>query len=991
MRLCIFLILFLFTYVPSLCQKPEVDSVLIKNWVTINSPNITNDGQFLSYIISKKDERDTVIVKSLDNLWEKRIPGVSTSLFTGDSKTGIYKKNDSLCFLKLGSGDIRLILNVRSYEIIEVEGNEWILCVLNNSNQELIFKNLTSEETKSFFNIRDYSLSNNRKLLLLNEETAESNIYKTRLLTVKLPETRTMEIWSAASHRQLPLAISQYIFGPLNSQVAFEVKSIDAIESHNSIWYYEEGMKNAKELNCNSSMNNDSGLSITNIISFLKSGKQILCGLTEKKYKKPVNGEAVVNVWAYKDTVLQSKQLQELDNKKYLAILDIVDSRCSRIEFNDESQILLSEKNNFAIVRGKNSLISTWTSGDSLKSFYKVSLFTGKHTLFQNGKLDEFSLSPEENYVVYFDYRKSNYFSYDVITGNSINISKLILSGIYKEYTAGRVVAGTAGWINDSSILIYDNYDVWKIDVRGKYLPVNITCGFGISNKIVFRLLSEARDKINFGTGTILLCAFDKKNKQNGFYRTNLNGKKKPELLTMGPYIYYNQAKGLIPTSSHFSSTIKPIKAKNVNRWIVGRMSFNESPNLFLTDDFHDFKNITQIQTQLNYNWLNAELVTWKQLDGTLGQGILYKPENFNSNKRYPVIINYYELVSHRLFEFPTPNFSEDNINIAWFVSRGYLVLNPDINYSMSNRSNVTNGENAYNTVVSAAIYFSRKSWVNDKKIAIQGHSFGGGITNYLLTHSGIFAAAAEAAGVSDAISSYLSLGGTFNNPGESRQVGAERGQGRMGATLWERPDLYLRNSSILKANSVKSPLLIMHNKDDSAVPWAQGVEMYLSLRRLHKVVWMLQYENGGHSVYRKDAVDYTIRLEQFFNHYLKDSAAPVWMTRGIPARLKGIETGYTLDSAGSCGPNCKVCKKINVVYANRLVLKAESKEIGVVCEKHNPVNRPTGFKKMKTLIPLGLQAQRIFFGHWRRLNNNTLPKDRGTLKESPPPTPYSK
>ncbi len=78
-----------------------------------------------------------------------------------------------------------------------------------------------------------------------------------------------------------------------------------------------------------------------------------------------------------------------------------------------------------------------------------------------------------------------------------------------------------------------------------------------------------------------------------------------------------------------------------------------------------------------------------------------------------------------------------------------------------------------------------------------------------------------------------------------------------------------------------------------------QGVEMFLALRRLGKKVWMLQYDNGDHGVNGKDAEDYTIRFTQFFDHYLKGAPAPRWMTEGIPANLKGIETGYEPDISG--------------------------------------------------------------------------------------------
>jgi len=75
----------------------------------------------------------------------------------------------------------------------------------------------------------------------------------------------------------------------------------------------------------------------------------------------------------------------------------------------------------------------------------------------------------------------------------------------------------------------------------------------------------------------------------------------------------------------------------------------------------------------------------------------------------------------------------------------------------------------------------------------------------------------------------------------------------------------------------------------------------------------MLQYDDGNHSLISGKSInDYNIRLMQFFDHYLKGQPAPRWMTEGVPARLKQIETGYELDPEGWCGKDCPVCKELH-------------------------------------------------------------------------------
>jgi dipeptidyl aminopeptidase/acylaminoacyl peptidase len=328
---------------------------------------------------------------------------------------------------------------------------------------------------------------------------------------------------------------------------------------------------------------------------------------------------------------------------------------------------------------------------------------------------------------------------------------------------------------------------------------------------------------------------------------------------------------------------MKPIKAINSNVWLIKRESVRDAPNYFLTTDFKVYHRLTNIQPQNDYNWITSELHSWKQIDRSYTQGILYKPEDFNPKKKYPVIIFYYEQFSHRLNQFPNPQLSIGPIDIPWFVSRGYIVFTPDIYFTPGK-----NGYSTYNSVVSAAKYLSTLPFINSSKIGINGHSQGGFETNYLITHSKIFAAALSGAGVSDLVSSALAIDGYGSRLGPA--------ENKMGATLWQRSDLYFENSPILRVEKVSTPLLILHCKDDYAVPWQQSLELFLALRRLQKPVWMLQYDNGGHVLFlQKDKLDYTIRITQFFDHYLKNAGTPKWMRNGLPARMKGTENGYEL------------------------------------------------------------------------------------------------
>jgi dipeptidyl aminopeptidase/acylaminoacyl peptidase len=192
--------------------------------------------------------------------------------------------------------------------------------------------------------------------------------------------------------------------------------------------------------------------------------------------------------------------------------------------------------------------------------------------------------------------------------------------------------------------------------------------------------------------------------------------------------------------------------------------------------------------------------------------------------------------------------------------------------------------------------YLAKRSYVDAKRMGLQGHGFGGFETNYIITHSNLFAAAMSASGVTDFVSAY----GSIIGDGSSRQRQYELYRDRIGASLWERPDLYIENSPVFWADRVTTPLLMMTNYNDGDVPCQQGIEFFTALRWLGKKAWMLQYDGEGHQIYSKTAQeDLTIRMAQFFEYYLKGEPPPKWMTIGVPAKLKGIDIGLEIDESG--------------------------------------------------------------------------------------------
>jgi len=270
-----------------------------------------------------------------------------------------------------------------------------------------------------------------------------------------------------------------------------------------------------------------------------------------------------------------------------------------------------------------------------------------------------------------------------------------------------------------------------------------------------------------------------------------------------------------------------------------------------------------------------------------VGMGLLYYPANFKQDSSYPMIVYFYETHSENLFHHFAPKPSRSTINISDYTSRGYFVFTPDIKY----RSPLP-GQSAYDAIISGTqSMLERVPQIDVKRMGLQGQSWGGYQTAWLVTRTNLFKAAMAGAPVSNMTSAY---GGIRWESGMIRAFQYEEGQSRIGATLWENQQAYIENSPLFYADRVETPLLIMSNDNDGAVPWYQGIEFFTALRRLNKPVWMLVYNNAPHNLSRRaDSMDLTKRMQQFFDHYLKGEPCPEWMRTGLPALDKGRKTGF--------------------------------------------------------------------------------------------------
>jgi dipeptidyl aminopeptidase/acylaminoacyl peptidase len=584
-------------------------------------------------------------------------------------------------------------------------------------------------------------------------------------------------------------------------------------------------------------------------------------------------GKARYDLWHWKDPVLQPTQLLQLNqarNRTYAAVYHLATKKLLQLTHDSFPSVQLSDD-------GRIGLQSTGVPydiqrmwGDGGNDVYHLDPNTGARKLIATKISGNAQLSPGGKYIVYFD--QDDWHSYHVATGKVTNITGPTTSVHWEQETHSTPddpgAWGIAGWTKDDrSVLINDRFDIWEVDPAGAKAPVVLTDSLGRRENMTLRLLELGRDedeRFVDVTKPVWLSAFDEDTKASGFYRTRLDARRAPEKVVMADVRYGT-----------------PSKAKNAETYLVTKGTFVDFPNLWVGPSLTALTQVSDANPwQKEYNWGTAELVTWTSMDGQPRQGILYKPEDFDPSKKYPMISYFYEDRSDGLHAYVPPN-GRNVINATHYVSNGYLIFEPDIYYEMGYP-----GPSAVKSIVPGVQKLLERGYIDPKRLGLQGQSWGGYQAAYIITQTQMFAAAMAGAPVANMTSAY---GGIRWESGLNRSMQYEAGQSRIGASLWEQPQLYIENSPLFHLPRVTTPLFIMSNDADGAVPWYQGIELFVGMRRLGKEAYLVNYNNDVHNpASRANQKDMAMKMEQFFDAKLKGKPAPEWMVKGIPAKDKG-------------------------------------------------------------------------------------------------------
>ena len=606
-------------------------------------------------------------------------------------------------------------------------------------------------------------------------------------------------------------------------------------------------------------------------LAISKDGTRVTFGVARpqpetKADDTPADEKAVVDLWSYTDDYIQpiQKVRAARDRDRTFTAVYLIPEK-KTVQLGDESmeQVTATDNPQWLLGSDDRAYRRAFDYDDRFADAYVIDAGTGARTLVAKKHRGAVTASPDGKYLLAFDGR--NWSSISVPDGKTVNLTAALPVRFYNEeddHPSTPPAYGSAGWTKDgAAVLLYDRNDVWRVAPDGSGAR-NITAGYGRAHGLQLRYVrteADPRERWIDPAKPLLLEATNLKTWDTGFFRGSVEGGE-PRQLTMGAKSYS-----------------APVKAKDADVYLLTEQTFNEFPDLVVTDGtFKEMRKVSDANPQkAGLLWGTAELIPFNNTDGVHLQAALYKPENFDPHRKYPMMVYLYERLTQNVHHFvnPAPGTS---INISFYVSRGYLVLTPDIVYTVGYP-----GQSALKCVLPAVQAVVDKGFVDEHAIGIQGHSWGGYQIAYMVTQTNRFRAAAAGAPVVNMVAAY---DGIRWGTGLPRQFQYERTQSRIGGSVWEYPTRFIENSPIFWMDKVQTPVMILQNDGDDAVPWYQGIEFFLALRRLGKQAWLFNYNGQPHGLRnRADQKDYTIRLQQYFDHFLKGAPAPEWLEKGVP------------------------------------------------------------------------------------------------------------
>ncbi|MFO8175147.1 MAG: prolyl oligopeptidase family serine peptidase [Longimicrobiales bacterium] len=612
-----------------------------------------------------------------------------------------------------------------------------------------------------------------------------------------------------------------------------------------------------------------------------EDSRRLFVGIKEQvDQREKTKDRADVDVWHWADVEVQSVQqvrARRDRDRTWASVVNLDGERLSFVRLADESLESVSPAgaSRWGIGRDPVPYEYEVSWGGSRADYYRVDLDSGERRLLAEGVGRQMGPSPDGTWWLFL--RNEEVLARNLAGGPEVNLTRS--SGVdfinrEDDHPYELPVYGVAGWTEgEESVLLYDAHDVWEVPLAGGD-AVNLTMGMGEEEQIRFRLTrvedwggGDGPRGSPFGGGDeehvdlnepITLMAHGEWTKKDGYWQVEKGGE--PE-----PLIWLDKSLG------------RPVKADSAQRIVFTQETFVEFPDYWVSDvEFDDPRKVTDANPQqAGFAWSPGRiLVEYVDDRGNRLQGTLALPAGYEEGETYPMLVYFYEKMSDRHHSYQGPTY-DDRPHMATYASNGYLVLQPDIVYTIGKP-----GSSALDDLTAAVTRVVEMGYADPRRIGLQGHSWGGYQSSFVVTQTDLFAAVVTGAPPTNLISFYNTL---YRSTGTVQQGITEVGQVRMGTTPFQDFDLYVSQSPVHHAGNISTPFMILHGTEDGAVDWMQGLEYFNMARRLGKEVIFVSYPGEGHHLSRKEnRIDFQIRMMQFFDHYLKDAPEARWMVEGV-------------------------------------------------------------------------------------------------------------
>ncbi|MDQ8013380.1 MAG: prolyl oligopeptidase family serine peptidase [Flavobacterium nitrogenifigens] len=595
---------------------------------------------------------------------------------------------------------------------------------------------------------------------------------------------------------------------------------------------------------------------------YSKDGTKLFFWMKEPSVKTKNIDSSAVEIWNSKDKLLYDfkKFLPYYKWADKLAVWDIKENKVLQIADKDLPSAFLSADHKHAFIFDP-AAYEPQSQQHGAYDLYIMNLQSGnrelilKHYTFSEKPLG----SPDGKYLCYV--KDGNWWIYDLDKKRHTCITLGMSNSFFEEDSnvpGEPEPYGIAGWMPSGEIILYDRFDLWKISLDGK-VKKRLTKGREIQK--TFRVKNFNTDLL-YGVSETTPLLVDLK---EGLFLTVINKQTRESGFSI-----WNLKSGVKELVWKKKKISEVNKAGKKNLYMYEDQDFASPPRIMIWDG--SAKEIMQSNPQQHqFYWSKNECIDYTVKD-IKTKGILFYPADYKAGLKYPMVVRIYERQFSSFNDYANPSMLEgDGFSVTNFTNQGYFVLYPDINYEFGNlRESVTNSVLA---AVDAAV---EKGNIDPGKIGLIGHSFGAYEVDLIITQTDRFAAAVAGSAWTDLVSAYLYVGPSFYRPDFFR---TENHQLRIGKSLYEDMPSYLKNSPVLLADAVKTPLLAWTGKEDRHVNASQTMEFYLALRRADKEHTLLIYPGEEHTIDKKEnALDLNLRVMQWFNYYLKNGEKKDWM-----------------------------------------------------------------------------------------------------------------